>query len=517
LPLQEVSSVKMTEQCFYLPDRVTPYAPEQLALRRAMRGEEVDDLEVFIRHSRKPEGVFASVNARPLKDAHGGVCGGVCVFRDITARRLAEEELRKSRERFELAVAGSQDGLWDWDVESSQVWYSARMREMLGYNEQEFPNRRGETEKRVHPDDRARWRALRDSHVAGGPDHCEFEYRMLHKDGSYRWVRHRAVALRRADGKAYRVAGSREDITERKRSEEELAHERYLLRSFMDTIQDFICFKDRESRYTHMNPTLFARLGLTDPSQFLGKTDHDLFGAEYARQAQAEEDEIIRTGRPVVAKDVTITWPDGQTTWGSVTKMPLRDPQGRIIGTFAVARDITERKHAEEALRQSEERYRSVVAAMQDGILILDAAGNFRSCNAAAERILGLSAEQIVGRTPHDPRWRTILEDGAPTPTDTNPAMVTLRTGRPCTDNVMGVHKPDGTLTWITVNAQPLFEADGKTLAGVAASFEDITDRKRLEEQLRRTTEQLAHCEQQLRQWTSSDKHRPTRTDSATA
>ena len=78
-------------------------------------------------------------------------------------------------------------------------------------------------------------------------------------------------------------------------------------------------------------------------------------------------------------------------------------------------------------------------------------------------------------------------EDGSPFPGEMHPPMVTLRTGQPCTDVVMGVHKPDGTLTWITVNAQPLFQADGRTLAGVAVSFEDITARKRTEEALRQT------------------------------
>jgi hypothetical protein len=77
--------------------------------------------------------------------------------------------------------------------------------------------------------------------------------------------------------------------------------------------------------------------------------------------------------------------------------------------------------------------------------------------------------------------------------------VVALRTGRPCSNVVMGVHKPDGTLTWITVNAEPLWQADGRTLAGVVASFEDITDRKRLEEGLRQTAERLHCCEQQLR------------------
>jgi PAS domain S-box-containing protein len=497
LTLQDVSAVNATEQCFYLSDRVTPYAPEELALRRAMRGEKVDDLEVFIRHSRKPEGVFVSVNARPLKDALGAVCGGVCVFRDVTARKQVEEELRKSRERFELAVLGSQDGLWDWDVENDQVWYSAGMRQMLGYDEQEFPNRPGETEKRVHPDDHDRWRAVLHGHVTGLTDHLEMEFRIRHKDGSYRSVRSRGVALRRADGKAYRITGSSEDVTERKRAEEELAHERHLLGTFIDVLPEGIFFKDRDSRLIRANRTVAETVGCT-PAEMVGKTDFDLLAPEVARWSFEDEQEIIRTGRPVINQEEKVTWLNGLTLWVSTTKMPLRDPDGRIVGTFGITRSINERKLAEEALRQSEERYRSVIAAMQDGILVLDAGGSIQSCNAAAERILGLSSEQIMGRTPHDPRWRSVLADGAPTPTDTNPAMVTLRTGRPCTDKVMGVYKPDGTLTWITVNAQPLFQADGRTLAGVAASFEDITARKRTEEALRQTTLDLALLRQRL-------------------
>ena len=130
---------------------------------------------------------------------------------------------------------------------------------------------------------------------------------------------------------------------------------------------------------------------------------------------------------------------------------------------YAAARDITERKQAEEALRKGEERYRSVIAAMQDGILVLDADGSIRACNGSAERILGLSAEQIIGRTALDPRWRAIHEDGSPFPGETFPVAVTMRTGQPCSKIIMGVHKPDGNLTWISINSEPLFEADGSS------------------------------------------------------
>ena len=147
--------------------------------------------------------------------------------------------------------------------------------------------------------------------------------------------------------------------------------------------------------------------------------------------------------------------------------------------------------HAEEALRASEERYGSVVAALAEGIVFMDADGRLRASNASAERILGLTAEQIGGRTTFDPRWRAVHEDGSPFPGDTHPITVSLRTGQPCSDVIMGVDKPTGELTWISINSQPLFRrGEGKPYAAVA-SFFDITDRKRAEDALRATQARL--------------------------
>jgi len=480
--------------------RIHPDDQDRVCAELRAEDEGRESLSWTVFRMQHKDGSYRWIRSRAfiLRDAAGRVRRKAGSFEDITERKNAEEELRKSRERFELAVQGSQDGLWDWDVEADQVWYSSRLRSMLGYDEQELPNRPGETEKRVHPDDLGRWKGTLYGHVTGLPDHVELEYRVRHKDGSYRWVRSRGVALRQADGKAYRIAGSLEDITERKLAEQALAYEQYLLRSLMDTLPEGIYFKDRESRIIRANRTVAETVGRT-PDQLVGTTDFDSLAPDVARRSFEDEQEIIRTGRPVINKEEKVTWRNGLTLWVSSTRMPLRDPDGNIIGTFGITRSINERKLAEEALRQSEERYRSVIAAMQDGIMILDAAGNIRECNAAAERILGLSAEQIMGRTALDPRWRAVREDGSPVPGDTNPGMITICTGEPCTGNVMGVHKPDGTLTWITVNAQPLFEADGKTLAGVAASFEDITDRKQMEEKLRRTESELARAKAQSR------------------
>jgi eukaryotic-like serine/threonine-protein kinase len=143
-------------------------------------------------------------------------------------RRQAEEDLRRSQERFELAVRGSQDGLWDWDLRTGDVYYSPRWKSMLGYEDQEIAHRIEEWEQRLHPDERERVVAANVAHAEGTTPHYEYEYRLRHKDGSYRWILARGVALRDASGKAYRMAGSHVDITERKRSEED--RERLIVR-----------------------------------------------------------------------------------------------------------------------------------------------------------------------------------------------------------------------------------------------------------------------------------------------
>jgi PAS domain S-box-containing protein len=185
---------------------------------------------------------------------------------------------------------------------------------------------------------------------------------------------------------------------------------------------------------------------------------------------------------------------DGSYRWLHWTAQQIAGQQ--LI--YAVARDITDRKDAEEALRRSEERYRSVIAAMQDGIVLFDADASIRACNASAERILGLSADQMMGRTPMDPRWGAIGEDGSPFPEASRPPLVTLRTGQPCTNVTMGVQRPDGTVTWLSVNSQPLFDPDGTTLAGVVACFADVTEHRRTEEALRQTTRELARMQERL-------------------
>lgn len=161
--------------------------------------------------------------------------------------------------------------------------------------------------------------------------------------------------------------------------------------------------------------------------------------------------------------------------------------------------EIVERKQTQALLKESEERYRSLIAAMAEGIILQDANGIIHTCNAAAEGILGISAEQLMGQTFNDPGWLVIKEDGEPIPSDQQPLNVTLCTGQSFTNVVIGIYKSDGNLTWLSLNSQPLFRSNESTPYAAVASFIDITKRKQIgvalresEERFRATFEQAA-------------------------
>jgi PAS domain S-box-containing protein len=141
----------------------------------------------------------------------------------------------------------------------------------------------------------------------------------------------------------------------RKQAEAALIEERHLLCTLLDNLPECIYFKDRESRFTRINRAHAKIFGLNDAAQALGKTDFDFFTDEHAQQAFADEQEIMRMGQPMLAREEKETWPDGRVSWVSTTKMPLRDGQGNIIGTFGISRDCTERKRGEQEMHKAKE------------------------------------------------------------------------------------------------------------------------------------------------------------------
>jgi PAS domain S-box-containing protein len=139
---------------------------------------------------------------------------------------------------------------------------------------------------------------------------------------------------------------------ERKRAQRQLQHEQFLLNTLMENLPDRIYFKDRHSRFMRNSRAHLQRFGLERASDAIGRTDFDFFTEEHARQAYEDEQELIRSGGQIT-KEEKETWPDGSVSWALSTKMVLRDENGIVVGTFGISRDITDRKRAEEAMRQA--------------------------------------------------------------------------------------------------------------------------------------------------------------------
>jgi PAS domain S-box-containing protein len=171
-----------------------------------------------------------------------------------------------------------------------------------------------------------------------------------------------------------------------------------LLRSLMDSVPDRIYFKDSASRFLRINQALADWFGLPDPQQAVGKTDADFFTALHAAEALLDEQQVMQSGQAIVGKEERESWADERASWVSTTKMPLRDSDGKIIGTFGVSRDITERKLAEMALRNSEERTRLIVDTARDAFVGMDSSGLITDWNRQAELTFGWSREEAIGQ-----------------------------------------------------------------------------------------------------------------------
>jgi len=172
----------------------------------------------------------------------------------------------------------------------------------------------------------------------------ERELREAHEELEQR-VQRRTAALAAANAELQR------EMAERERAEEELAFERFLLTTLMQHAPDYIYFKDQQSRFIRISQALAEYFGLADPAQAIGKSDRDFFDAARAEEYQADEKEIMRTGKMTVGKEQDQLQPDGRVTWMLTNKVPLFGPDGAILGTFGISRDITERKRAETQLQ----------------------------------------------------------------------------------------------------------------------------------------------------------------------
>jgi len=313
---------------------------------------------------------------------------------EILEYKNAIEKLRKSEEKYRLAYRVSPDSI-NINRLSDGMYISVNegFTKILGYTENESLGRTS-LEMNIWVNSEDRRRMVREVETKGYIKDFETRFQSKNGDIVYGLM---SASLLVLEGVPHILTVVR-DITVRKKAEESLAKEQFLINALMDSLTDHVYFKDLDSRFIRNNKSHVISFGLDDPDQVIGKSDFDFFTEQAARQAYDDEQLIIRTGEPIL-KEEKLTRKDGSIVWFSAMKLPLHDHTGNIIGTFGISRDITERKKTEEALMQSEERFRSVAQSANDGIITIDNNGYIQGWNKGAENMFGYNEQEILGQS----------------------------------------------------------------------------------------------------------------------
>ena len=258
-----------------------------------------------------------------------------------------------------------------------------------------------------------------------------------------------------------------------------------LLRVLMDTSPDRIYFKDLQSRFVRNNAAHARSLGAASPDDCVGKTDFDFFSREHAEQAFADEQQIIRTGQPVIGKIERITMRDGKQGWASSTKLPWRDAGGRVIGTFGMSRDITAAQEAEERLKEERNLLRTIIDHLPSRLYVKDTESRYVLNNQAHLAMLGAkSQEEALGRTtleffPGERGVQALADD-----------QHVFATGTPILNQEKSDFGPEGDVRWSLVTKVPLRDIRRRLIGLVGISL-DITARKNADEELKRRTAEM--------------------------
>ena len=304
-----------------------------------------------------------------------------------------------SEERWHFALDGAGDGVWDWNPVTNEIYFSKQWKMMLGYNEDEIENKFEEWETRLFADDREQVFVQLNKFISDEILIYEVEHRMECKDGTYKWILSRGKTMsRNAEGKATRCIGTHKDISDSKNKELLLAHERYLLNALMDHSPESIYFKDLDSKFIRINNFTAKVLGFGNATEVIGKSDFDFFTTDYATKTFNDEQKIIKTGLPIIEEEQG-EWLDGRITWGLSNKMPLRSPEGEIVGTFGISINITERKLAEQALKESEHYTNSILSVIPDLIFVLSGDGIFLDFKSGDTADLAMPVEEFLNKS----------------------------------------------------------------------------------------------------------------------
>jgi len=274
---------------------------------------------------------------------------------------------------------------------------------------------------------------------------------------------------------AERTDELQQEIVLRKQVEEALSQESNLLRTLLESSSDKIYFKDANSRFIKCSHEQARKFQLTSADELVGKTDFDYFADEHARAALLDEQEILRTGRPVIGKiEREVSRKTGEVTWAQSSKMPMRDRDGKIVGTLGISRDITVQMVAADRIREQA----MLIENARDAIIVSDMGGRIQSWNRGAEEVYGWKTTEALGR-----RIVDLLHDGQEPEAIQQAKQAIFENGS--WNGELSVQKHDGSTLYLECHWTLLRDEAGRPKSILSINT-DITRKKQLEEQFLR-------------------------------
>lgn len=329
-----------------------------------------------------------------LHDENGDVTGTLSAGRDVTDLRQIETTLLATKAHERALIDNLPHLAWVKDTEGKFILVNQAFARSCG---RDITKIIGKTDLDVWPRSLAEKYRADDAQVMRTRSRTFTEEPIEGVDG-WQWVETFKSPILDQKGQVIGTTGVARDITARKRAEEELIDSREMLQLVLDNIPQRVFWKDRNSVYMGANKPLAQDCGYDDPNQLIGKTDYETASAANADLYRADDQKVMKEDRAKLNYEEPQVKPDGSEAWLKTSKVPLHDQVGNVIGVLGTYEDISERKRAEQALRESEEKYRTLIETAGDAIFVADAeTGYLIDANRKAEELIGLSVQKIIG------------------------------------------------------------------------------------------------------------------------
>lgn len=433
-----------------------------------------------VNYHKNGNAYWVRIHGQPIFDSNQQLTGFFAVEEDVTAAKQNEQRLRESEELLRFALEGAGDGVWRYDLQNDDTFYSDQYIKMLGYDPGSFAQNMQTWLDLLHPDDIPGIMQDDADYKAGRITSHRREYRIKHQRGHYMWVLDRGMVIRYSDdGKPKEVIGTHADITRIKETELELSQKIRQFQSLSEGIPgvlyEYEYKPDGTERLRYLSPSIKRIFGV-EPDDFLTRYS-ELVHPDDLPRIRKKNEHTLRTQAPYYDES-RLRMPDGSIRWRSVAATySFTEPDGGLVFTGLML-DITKRKLAEDALRLNEEKYRGIIANMNLGLLEVDTQERIQFANHAFEQLSGYPLAKLMGQQ----AAALFVADEAE---KLEMAKRRERRAQGHRDAYeLQVRDAHGRLRWWLISGAPRYNESGECVGSIGIHL-DITAQKILEQELR--------------------------------